>query len=177
REHLTDSRTPQKSILISTATRRGNALFGFRVSMPQRNRRGGRSLQAGFRGVPPDDVLLARYSGLPLVGADVVRVDPGWVHGRDAIPDRSHIGKESIVVLGVGALGSGIASVLAQAGVGRMALVEPQTLGSENASRQQLGINQVGVNKATGLATELGKRFPHLAIEGFALSAAGFAEA
>lgn len=177
REHLTDSRTPQKSILISTATRRGNALFGFRVSMPQRNRRGGRSLQAGFRGVPPDDVLLARYSGLPLVGADVVRVDPGWVHGRDANPDRAPLAKKSIVVLGVGALGSGIASLLAQAGVGRMALVDPQTLGSENASRHQLGINQVGVNKATGLATELGKRFPHLAIEGFALSAAGFAEA
>ena len=57
-----------------------------------------------------------------------------------------------IVIVGCGALGSGVARLLAQAGVEHISLVDPENLGWENIRRHELGARVVGHGKAQALA-------------------------
>jgi hypothetical protein len=57
-----------------------------------------------------------------------------------------------VIVAGCGALGSGVARMLAQAGVEHLRLVDPETLGWENIRRHELGAPNVGAGKAKSLA-------------------------
>lgn len=72
-----------------------------------------------------------------------------------------------VVVAGVGAVGSEMASALAAAGVGRLTLVDPDSMNIENVHRHVLGMDSVGLGKATAMAQLLTRRFPHLLIAGF----------
>lgn len=97
----------------------------------------------------------------------VARADSGWVHGRDQDIDGHHaLSQCHVVVLGTGSLGSQVASRLAQAGVGRITLVDPQPLASANIGRHALGIDCLNQGKATALAEILSKKYPHGAFRG-----------
>ena len=56
-----------------------------------------------------------------------------------------------IVIVGCGALGSGVARLLAQAGVEHISLVDPESR-MENIRRHELGARVVGHGKAQALA-------------------------
>lgn len=176
-DHLLDPRQEWKAVVCAVQTRRGAALFGFRLTMPTSNRRGGRALTAGFGKSVPNDILLTRFKGIALVGADVRRMDASWVHGRDANPSSSVLARKSVVVLGAGALGSGVAMLLAKAGVGALTILDSQAFGSENASRHELGVAADKVRKADALAHELSRRFPHLNVRGIYARAEVFCSA
>ncbi len=72
---------------------------------------------------------------------------------------------QTIVVVGCGAVGSHAAERLASLGIGRLRLVDPDTLAPENVHRHALGARYVGVKKAEGMGEALGSRFPHLTVE------------
>jgi molybdopterin/thiamine biosynthesis adenylyltransferase len=72
---------------------------------------------------------------------------------------------KSVVILGIGSVGSPVATLLAKSGVGKITLVDPEVLESENTSRHELGAISVEKGKATQLASSLRQRFPHLTIK------------
>lgn len=92
----------------------------------------------------------------------VERVDAAWIHGRGHDPAQPNLYGKTVVVLGCGAVGSLSAIRLAQSGVGGLILVDPQSLEGPNAGRHALGVRSVGFGKATSLAQEIGRRFPHM---------------
>lgn len=163
---LLDHAASNKTVLFGCHTRQGVGLGSVRILKPQTHCGGGDPLtKGGFRGTPPSPILLARYSVSPVVGANVIRCDPTWVHGRDHNPAVGMLSTKSVVILGVGSVGSSVATLLAKSGVGKITLVDPQVLESENTSRHELGANSVAKGKASRLGASLRKRFPHLAIE------------
>jgi tRNA A37 threonylcarbamoyladenosine dehydratase len=65
--------------------------------------------------------------------------------------------------------------MLAQAGIGRIVLVDKDTLSWANTGRHPLGASRVGEGKAKGLAEKLRADFPHLTIEYLECEARGVA--
>jgi hypothetical protein len=81
-----------------------------------------------------------------------------------------------IIVVGCGALGSGVARMLAQAGVEYLWLVDPERLGWENIRRHELGGRTVGCGKAKGLARNICADLPMIGfVEGYEATFATFA--
>lgn len=162
---LQDQASSNNTVLLGCRTHHGVGLGAVRILKPQAHRGGGDPLtKGGFRGMPPKDVLLARYSAAPVSGANVIRCDPLWVHGRDHNSAVGVLSTKSVMILGVGSVGSSVATLLAKSGVGKITLVDPQAIQSENTSRHELGANSVENGKATQLAASLRQRFPHLTI-------------
>lgn len=126
----------------------------------------------GFRSKRPyrADALLLRllFPGLPARRAPVERCDGEWIHSRGGTVEQTALFKRTVVLIGCGSLGSSVAQMLAQTGVGRVILVDPEGLTFDNIARHELGANNVGKNKAAALALSLLARFPHLTIEGHA---------
>lgn len=163
---LLDQGVSNKTILFGCHPRQGVGLGAVRILKPQTHRGGSDPLtKGGFRGAPPKPILLARYSTASVVGANVIRCDPAWVHGRDHNPAVGMLSTKSVVVFGVGSVGSSVVTLLAKSGVGKISLVDPQPLESENTSRHELGANSVEKGKAAQLAASLRQRFPHLVVE------------
>lgn len=80
------------------------------------------------------------------------------------------------IVVGCGALGSGVARMLAQAGVEHLGLVDPEQLGWENIRRHELGGGVVGHGKAKALANSIRADLPMIGfVEGYATTFATFA--
>lgn len=67
-----------------------------------------------------------------------------------------------VVVVGCGAVGAGVARLLAKAGVGRLDLVDHETLGWENIRRHELGGRSVRHAKAEALASDLRQDLPEM---------------
>ncbi|MFC7699506.1 ThiF family adenylyltransferase [Bradyrhizobium sp. GCM10028915] len=81
-----------------------------------------------------------------------------------------------VIIAGCGALGSGVARMLAQAGVEHLRLVDPEDLGWENIRRHELGALAVGTGKAKSLANSIRASLPTIGlVEGFASTFATFA--
>lgn len=94
------------------------------------------------------------------------------------LPDGMHreIADAKVVIVGCGALGSGVARMLAQAGVEHLRLVDPEILGWENIRRHELGGGQVGYGKAASLANSLRAALPMIGfVQGYATTFATFA--
>jgi molybdopterin/thiamine biosynthesis adenylyltransferase len=165
-ELLLDDSIKNKHVLFGCSSSRGVGLGAVRIQNPSTPKSGGNPLtRGGFRGPIPRYVLLPRYMSARIIGASVVRSDPAWVHGRDHNLDVNTLAKKTVVVFGVGSVGSPIITMLAQAGVGKITLVDPQTLDSENTGRHELGADSVDRNKAIQMAISLRQRFPHLTIQ------------
>ncbi len=83
------------------------------------------------------------------------------------IPDWSQpaLSAASVVIVGVGAVGSEVARLLAQAGVGRLLLCDPDTIEESNLSRGALyGPADLGRPKAEAAADALRAREPGLSV-------------
>jgi molybdopterin/thiamine biosynthesis adenylyltransferase len=125
-------------------------------------------LSKGFRpGRTPQPVLLGRYfCASPIIRSSIQRADASWVHGRGQDPRTARLLDTTVVLFGCGSVGGPIACTLAQAGIGRIVLVDPDALSWPNVGRHPLGASAVGRNKAEALAERLQADFPHLQIEG-----------
>lgn len=81
-----------------------------------------------------------------------------------------------IVVVGCGALGSGVARLLGQAGVEHIHLVDPENIGWENIRRHELGARAVGHGKALALADTIRADLPMIRyVDGYKMTFAAFA--
>lgn len=163
---LCDTRITTKVAMLGCRTSRGTGLVAAQVIQPAAPKGGGDPLsKGGFRNGPPRHILVSRFMAASVIGLSVERFDPSWVHGRDNNADLKELHRKSVLILGIGSVGSPVATLLAQAGVGAVHLVDPQTLGAENTSRHELGAASVLRLKAADHAANLRRRFPHLGIE------------
>jgi len=145
-------------VVIGADSENGPCLAGAVVTRSGRNN----AIIPGFRKgrAPPN---LARGQALHgrLVRSAVTRADVWWIHGRDSNPDLGDLLMKKVAIIGCGSLGSPIARLLAQAGVGALALIDPEKLEWANVGRHALGAESVGHNKASELAKRLSRDFPH----------------
>lgn len=157
--------------LLGAVGRGGAASIGVKVLNPKRRKGRPRApdvpLSLGFRpGHTPQPLLLGRFFGAdPVVRTLVQRADADWVHGRGQDHRTRRLLGATVVVIGCGSVGAPVACALAQAGVGRLILVDPEALSWPNVGRHPLGATAVGRNKANVLAERLQTDFPHLHIE------------
>lgn len=124
-------------------------------------------MRGSFRSVynMPMSLRLARMSeSSDFKRHQVARSEHDWIHGRGKDKLQKILRSSSVALLGCGSLGSHVAVRLAQAGVGKMILIDPDEMETANVGRHALGIPHVGTRKATSLANELRERFPHLKI-------------
>jgi len=102
---------------------------------------------------------------------NIQRCDATWIHTRGGAGGQLLLGTKKVIIIGCGSLGSSVASLLAKAGVGTMALIDPDKLSWDNVARHENGgLAEIGLRKNQALAADLSRRFPHLAIEGSAVS-------
>ena len=168
---------PDRLVAILGATGRGGAgLIAVTAQNPKHlgshPRLAAEPLSKGFRpGRTPKLVLLNRYFGAgSVIRSSVQRADANWVHGRDRDPRTAQLLDSTVVVVGCGSVGAPVACTLAQAGAGRIVLVDHDDLSWPNVGRHPLGASAIGRNKAEALADRLQVDFPHLGIEGRAYS-------
>lgn len=161
--------TPDKIVAaLAFETVNGHALAGMIVRPPKPSRHGARDLLSkGFRpGAVPELILLQRYlGGSNTMRRSIDRADPAWIHGRGQDPRASQLREMTVAVIGCGSIGGAVAVTLAQAGVGRLILVDFDTLQWANVGRHPLGARAVGQFKAKGLAEKLRADFPHILVD------------
>ena len=86
------------------------------------------------------------------------RIIPGW--------DQPRLAASTVVVIGIGALGNEVVKNLALAGVGRLALCDPDVVAESNLSRTVLFSQaDVGTPKATAAAAALRRLAPEVDTE------------
>lgn len=163
---------PDCLVTVLGATGRGGAaLIGVKAPNPRRLKTHPRSaiepLSKGFRpGRTPKPFLLDRFFGTgPVIRTSVQRADANWVHGRGRDPRTGQLLQATIVLIGCGSVGAPVGCALAQAGVGRIGLVDQDTLSWPNVGRHPLGASAVGRNKAEALAERLQVDYPHLELQ------------
>lgn len=166
------SREPDEVLaLLGAIGRGGAALIGAKVFNPKRRKGRPRApdepLSIGFRpGHTPQPLLFGRFfKAVPVVRTLVQRCDADWVHGRGQDFRTNRLLRAMVVVVGCGSVGAPVACALAQAGAGRIVLVDPEALSWPNVGRHPLGAADVGRNKAEALAERLRTDYPHLTIE------------
>lgn len=89
---------------------------------------------------------------------------------------QQEISAAKIVIVGCGALGSGVARLLGQAGAEHIRLIDPENVGWENIRRHELGARAVGHGKALALADTIRAALPMIRyVEGYKMTFATFA--
>lgn len=117
-----------------------------------------RVVEHGYpRGKTPPSVLCGRYH---LTRLETQALDAAGT--RLPYAERDRLAAARVAVVGCGALGSGVARLLAKSGVGHLVLVDPELLGWENIRRHQLGAGFVGSRKASGLAKAIANENPDI---------------
>jgi hypothetical protein len=105
-------------------------------------------------------VAVARRSSGALARMRVDRADRRWLHERGGGGLPAAISEAHVALVGCGSLGGGVAELLARAGVGRLTLVDPDSLSWDNVARHALGGPAVGRPKALALASRLQAHLP-----------------
>ena len=156
-----------KTVVLGFKVRHGVGFAGLQIQKPPERKSSGSTLTKGFRGQPPDRVVLTRFGGCRVFGAKVTRFDASWIHGRDQNRDTDVLSTKSVIVIGCGALGSNVAELILKAGIGNITLIDSEIMESENVCRHVLGVDSVGGSKAKALARALSLRFPHINIAAY----------
>lgn len=87
-------------------------------------------------------------------------------HGRKL---QERLGKAVVAICGLGGLGSHIAFVLARVGIGKLILIDFDTVDISNLHRQQYKVTQVGMYKTAALTENLKEIAPYMTIESYTL--------
>lgn len=163
-EDLVARRVNEIDALIGAWTPHGACFAAVTVRPPHQPGRPDQ-LVKGFRpGHVPQDLLVKRYlsRATKVTKAAVERADHLWIHGRGQDLRQETLRGTRVAVLGCGSLGSTLIRLLAQAGVGSLLLVDPDTLDWPNVGRHELGADSVGCYKVSELAREIERAYPHL---------------
>jgi sulfur-carrier protein adenylyltransferase/sulfurtransferase len=155
-------------VVFGAMSSNGPCFAGIKIEAPVRAGIPGkgkkRTAANGFRKDRlPIGIAVDRYwhASTPIVRSDVVRADASWIHGRGKDRRQPQLATQHVVMIGCGSVGAPVAEMLSMAGVGRMTLIDPETLTFANTGRHALGANHVADHKAQGLALNLRGRFPH----------------
>ena len=151
----------------------GNRVYlGAEIPSPHTVRLPG-SREPGIHGFRPK-------AGTPSARLVAISQNPSWFRHWRAVPIyRSFLRERTaggvaaplerchVAVLGCGALGGQLAVQLAQAGVGKLTLLDDDVLDWRNVGRHVLDGSSVGKNKALTLKEAILRRFPDAEVEAF----------
>lgn len=171
-DELVAGRPDRIAVLLGMPTENGPALAAVMLSPSEAAPHGARNpLTRGFRpDTVPKTLLAARYfGGARLTRATVTRADPLWIHGRGQDARSAELHDKTVVFIGCGSVGAPTALALAQAGVGRLILVDPDGMKWSNVGRHPLGASAVGKMKVNALAEKLRTDLPHTTVEHHAI--------
>jgi ThiF family/Prokaryotic E2 family B len=147
-------------VLVATAPSGGHQFAGVRLLKTQPPQKNGSRRKTTLKLRPGAIVdlgdLLAHYT---IQRLRTSRLDSSGSRCVIALTD---LADKRVVVVGCGAVGSGVARLLAKAGVGRLDLVDHETLGWENIRRHELGSRSVRLSKAVALASDLRQDLPEI---------------
>ena len=129
---------------------RQNGIRGFR-----QNARGRSTVRLHALGVVPN----------PFPHLRVVQVHRAFLRERTAGAAANALANQHVVIAGCGAIGGQLAVQLAQAGVGRLTLLDPDILTWQNVGRHVLDSSSVGRHKAVALKDAIHRRFPDANVE------------
>jgi len=126
----------------------------------------GRSLVGiRYKGIETKHPLLPQGSSLKRIPIVLSRMDHGYIAPRSGAD--TELSSRSVLLVGGGAVGGHLAFEAGRAGVGRVALVDPDKLRPENTYRHVLGRGHWRDNKAEALKAELESKLPYLECEAF----------
>jgi molybdopterin/thiamine biosynthesis adenylyltransferase len=154
--------------LLGAPTPHGACFSGISIPSPSASgrmrRKRGNVADQGFRpGHVPRHMLVNRTLGANAVlRSPVERVDAAWVHGRGHDARFAKLRASTVAVLGCGSVGGAVAVLLAEAGVGSLFLVDPESVTAANLGRHPLGASALGKNKAEALGARIRKDYPHI---------------
>jgi hypothetical protein len=146
---------PRRLPVVFTSVGPNGRIFEVAVSLVVRQDSKGRPpVKANVHSKLGDEDVVRLYDAVPL---NTSNLDAALTR----LPDRELARKgKKVVIVGCGALGSGIAVMLAKAGVSRFVFVDPENLGWENIRRHELGAELVGRPKATALKGRIERAIP-----------------
>lgn len=93
---------------------------------------------------------------------EVQRIDRQWIFMRGGTGLKSELDQARVCVIGCGSLGAQVARHIAQSGVRKLVLVDPDSLSWDNIGRHLLGADDVGKNKTSCLKLFLETQFPDM---------------
>tara|TARA_R110000764_G_scaffold112761_10_gene199792 strand:- start:19251 stop:21029 length:1779 start_codon:yes stop_codon:yes gene_type:complete len=151
----------EEAFIFLAVGRGGPSLIGVRLSPVKKNgfRKPSRNCRVNHLPARRIQAAWACFSQLTFVRVE--RADGEWIHGRGLDPQHQLLASRQVVVLGGGSLGSQVAARLAQAGVGHITIVDPESLATSNVGRHALGMDNVLKSKAVQLANTLSQKYPH----------------
>ena len=167
-EELAASAADEIDVVVGARTSNGVCFAAITLWPPGRTGPAERRkdpLVKGFRpGHVPRTVLMDRYlsGSAKATRANVERADHHWIHGRDQDARQERLRHAHVAILGCGSLGAPLARLLAQAGVGNLLLVDPGIMKWPNVGRHALGAASASKGKASELAREIERSYPHL---------------
>lgn len=135
-------------------------LAAIRLSVALTRSQGKRRSQA-LHGQQRGDLVLQWLSVARAERLVMRRAEAPWVHGRYTDPQWTRLRGKSVAIIGAGSLGARVAQILAQSGIGQLALIDPDQFELANASRHLLGEWYAGRNKAEAMALLLRSSLPH----------------
>lgn len=157
---LTSTSGRRAILLAGPATAKRNAVGGLIVEDPRGGQRFGAKapIEHGFRkGKVPAAILASR---LTIERVEPEDVEASWTRLEPGVFQQ--LRSKKVAVIGCGAVGATVARILAQTGVGRLVLIDPDLIRWENIGRHELGAEYLRKNKAVGLASRLVANVPHL---------------
>ncbi|WP_261984021.1 HesA/MoeB/ThiF family protein [Pseudomonas aeruginosa] len=92
-------------------------------------------------------------------------LDRTEIHSRDLSGTAQRLKDAHVVCVGVGSLGSTVAMQLARSGVGRLTLIDPDTLEAPNLGRHVLGTDELGRSKAVALRDRIRRDLPTIDVD------------
>lgn len=148
---------PSRVPIILTGTKPDGTRVAVGVELVRRRDLKGRPLEkAHIQAKLADNDVLSLYDVVPL---NTRHLDSSL----SRLPDPASASvQRKVMIVGCGALGSGIAVMLAKAGVSRLILVDQDVLGWENIRRHELGAEWVGVAKSRALKSRIEKSIPDI---------------
>lgn len=148
----------------------GNGPAQIAISLVPRPRK--RRKIPGYRlGKAPAKLLLRTHGPQKCTRHCVQRAYPEWIHTRGGAhreEGEPALAAKHVTIIGCGAIGSEVAQMLANAGVGTLTLVDGDPLLYDNIGRHLLGAADVGSFKSTAIAKHLRRQFPHLKVRSVA---------
>ena len=145
----------------------------------------GKSVQTAYRSlrqfITPDEQMVVIYNGfqteadLPLQEGDSIVLIPkgrmvdetqleAMLTARHTPQVHNLVKQGAVAIAGLGGLGSNIAVMLAQLGVGKLLLVDFDTVEPSNLNRQHYTLRHLGLPKTEALAGQIGEINPFVQV-------------
>lgn len=146
---------PRRLPVVFSGTGPNGRVFKVAVQLAVRQDAKGRPpVKAQVHAKLGDEEVIRLYDAFPL---DTRNLDAALTR----LPNRDFATqRKKVIIVGCGALGSGIAMMLAKGGIARFVLIDPEILDWENIRRHELGAEFVGQPKALALKGRIERAIP-----------------